>query len=169
MSWILQLAAVVILGFICAYFFGQRVVVTEGSMEPTLLSGDHVLMNTAIYKVSKPGRGDLIVFRSGSDENSGLQIRRVIGLPQESIQIKDGNILINGETYMEEKDFSAIINPGIAENVIELDSAEYFVLGDNRNSSEDSRHLDVGMITEDKIVGKLWLRYRPFERFGFVE
>lgn len=169
MSWVLQIAAVVAAAFVCAYLFGQRVVVTEGSMEPTLLAGDRVLMNVAAYKLSSPERGDLVVFRSGSDNNSGLQIKRIIGLPGETVQIKDGNILINGETYLEEKSFASINNPGIAQEPVRLESTEYFVLGDNRNNSEDSRHLDVGLIPEERIVGKLWLRYGPFDRFGFVE
>ncbi len=168
LGWVLQICGVIILSFICAWLFGQRVVVTEASMEPTLLSGDRVLMNTAAYKLSGPNRGDLIVFRNSTEENSGLQIKRVVGLPGETVQIKDGRILINGETLLEEKTFAEITNPGIAGEPVDLGAAEYFVLGDNRNNSEDSRHLDVGMITEDKIVGKLWLRYSPFERFGFV-
>lgn len=169
LGWVLQIAAVIILSFICAYLFGQRVVITEGSMEPTLMAGDRVLMNTAAYKLSAPERGDLIVFRNSTDKNSGLQVKRVIGLPGETVQIRDGQILINQETYIEDKDFALITNPGIAEEPVLLGSDEYFVLGDNRNSSEDSRHLDVGMIQADKIVGKLWLRYSPFERFGFME
>ena len=168
LMWILQIGIVVALAFMCAYFFGQRVVVTEGSMEPTLEAGDRVLMNTVVYKLSSPKRGDVIAFRTGADENQSLIIKRVIGLPGETIQIKDGQIIINGETYIEETTFQAINNPGIAEDEITLEAGEYFVLGDNRNDSEDSRHLDIGPVDEEYIVGKLWLRYSPADSFGFI-
>ena len=166
--WILQIGAMVALAFVCAYFFGQRVVVTESSMEPTLASGDKVLINTAVYKLSSPKRGDLIAFRTGSDENQSLIIKRVIGLPEETIQIKDGQIIINGETYIEDPGFPAINNPGIAEEEITLGAGEYFVLGDNRNDSEDSRHIDIGPVKEEFIIGKLWLRYSPVKSFGLI-
>ena len=168
-TWIVQIGAAVLLAFLCAYFFGQRVVVTESSMEPTLSAGDKVLINTAVYKLSSPARGDIIAFRTGSDENQSYIIKRVIALPGETIQIKNGQIIINGETYIEEQNFPAINNPGIAENEITLEAGEYFVLGDNRNDSEDSRHLDIGLVDEDYIVGKLWLRYSPAGSFGFIE
>ena len=168
LMWVLQIGLVVALAFACAFFFGQRVVVTDSSMESTLKAGDRVLMNTLIYKVSSPKRGDIIAFRTGSDENQSLIIKRVIALPEETIQIKDGQIIINGETYIEDPGFPAINNPGIAEQEITLEPGEYFVLGDNRDDSEDSRHLDIGPVDEDYIVGKLWLRYSPSDSFGFI-
>lgn len=169
LAWVVQIGAVVALAFACAYFFGQRVVVTESSMEPTLSSGDKVLINTAVYKLASPARGDIIAFRTGSDENQNYIIKRVIALPGETVQIKNGQIIINGETYIEEQSFPAINNPGIAENEITLEAGEYFVLGDNRNDSEDSRHIDIGLVDEDYIVGKLWLRYSPAGNMGFIK
>ncbi len=165
--WIIQIAAAVLLGFVCAYMFGQRVVVTESSMEPTIQPGDKIFIDVAAYKLSSPKRGDIIVFENGSKDDSGLNIRRIIGLPGETIQIVDGQILIDGTVY-EEEGFETITNPGTAGEPVVIGSNEYFVLGDNRNNSEDSRHLDIGLIKEENIVGKLWLRYSPSDSFGLV-
>lgn len=166
--WVVQIAAAVALAFFCAFFFGQKVTITESSMEPTIYSGDKILMNTLTYKVSSPKRGDIIVFHMGDNEQN-LIIKRVIALPGETIQIQDGQILIDGMTYTQDGDFPAINNPGMAESPVTLKSGEYFVLGDNRNDSEDSRHLDIGPVDENQIVGKLWLRYSPAGSFGIVK
>lgn len=166
---IAQIAAAVLLAFFCAFFFGQRVTIAENSMETTLYSGDKVLMNTLIYKISGPKRGDVIAFRAGENEEQSLIIKRVIGLPGETIQIQDGQIIIDGQTYIENGSFSKINNPGIAENPVTLEDGEYFVLGDNRNDSEDSRHLDIGPVDEKQIAGKLWLRYSPVGSFGIIK
>ena len=167
--WAVQIAAAAALAFFCAFFFGQRVTIAENSMETTLCSGDKVLMNTLIYKISSPKRGDIIVFNTGDSENESLIIKRVIGLPGETIQIQDGQIIIDGQTYIENDEFPRINNPGIAEDPVTLDEGEYFVLGDNRNDSEDSRHLDIGPVDEKQIVGKLWLRYSPAGSFGIIK
>ena len=92
----------------------------------------------------------------------------MIGLPGETVQIKDGLILIDGKTYIENRDFPNISRAGIAENGVRLASGEYFVLGDNRNNSEDSRYQDVGNISRASIVGKIWFIGTPFSRTGFV-
>lgn len=167
--FIAQIAAVVALAFVCAYFFGQRVVISENSMEPTLESGDKVFMNTAVYKFSSPARGDIIAFRTSDNTAQSMIIKRVVALPGETIKISGGQIIIDGEIYTEDPQFAKINEPGLAENEITLDSDEYFVLGDNRNDSEDSRHVDVGLVKEEYIVGKLWLRYSPMSRFSFLD
>ena len=166
--WIVQIAAAVALAFFCAFFFGQKVTVAEGSMEPTLYSGDKILMNTFVYKVSAPKRGDIIAFRMGENDQNPI-IKRVIALPGETIQIQDGQIIIDGKTYTQDGDFPQINNPGTAQSPITLKSGEYFVLGDNRNDSEDSRHLDIGAVDEKQIIGKLWLRYSPAGSFGLIK
>lgn len=168
LAWGLQLALVILLAAVVSYFFCKSTVVQEGSMEPTLKAGERVLINSAVYKFSTPKRGDVIVYRTGDDERSSLHIKRVIGLPGETVQIKDGQILIDGETYVEKKDFPAITNPGLAEKPVKLGSGEYFVLGDNRNSSADSRQADVGNIEKKNIIGKLWFVVSPMEDFGFI-
>ena len=101
-------------------------------------------------------------------KKTSTHIKRIIGLPGETIQIKDGQILIDGETYQENGEFPGIENAGVAETKVALDSGEYFVLGDNRNNSEDSRYADMGNVKKRNIIGKVWFIASPWSRFGFV-
>ena len=141
----------------------------ESSMEPTISVGDRYFMNRVIYRVSSPKRGDVIVFRTNASDDAALHIRRVIGLPGETVQIVDGQILINGETYKEGRDFPVISNPGMASSPVTLESGEYFVLGDNRNNSEDSRYGSIGKVNKKYITGKLWFKLFPVKSIGFFE
>ncbi len=137
-------------------------------MNPTLETGDQILVNRVAYSVASVRRGDVIAFQSNDSADSSIHIKRVIGLPGETIQIKDGMILINGQTYMESQDFPTITNAGIASDEITLAKDTYFVLGDNRNGSEDSRFADVGNISKDNIVGKAWFVISPSDNRGFI-
>lgn len=168
-AWIIQIVAVILAAAVISLFFCRSVVMQEGSMEPTIEAGDQILVNKAAYKIGSPKRGDIIVFRNSDDEKASMHIKRVIGLPQEKIQIKDGKILINGKIYQEEKGFPEISNPGLAEETISLGAGEYFVLGDNRNNSEDSRHMDVGVVKKKNIEGKLWFVISPLDRIGLLK
>ena len=109
------------------------------------------------------------MYKRQASDDAALHIRRVIGLPGETIQISGGRILIDGEAYKEGKDFPMISNPGLASSSITLESGEYFVLGDNRNNSEDSRYADIGMIKKRYIAGKIWFTCAPFEKLGFTK
>lgn len=166
--WVIEVVIVLALAAGFAFAFGQSITMQESSMEPTLQGGDQILINKVAYRIGSPKRGDVIAFKSSEDEDASTHIKRVIGLPGESIQIKDGLILINGETYMESKDFPKINNEGLAETSITLSKDEYFVLGDNRNNSEDSRFSNVGNIQKKNIVGKLWGIISPSSRIGFI-
>ena len=137
--WIVEIIAVIVLGILLAVGFGKTTVMQEGSMDPTLAAGDTLLIDRAVYKFSTPKRGDIIAFRLSNEKNASLHIKRVVGLPGETIQIRDGHILIDGEIYQEKYNFPNIDNPGLTESGITLKSGEFFVLGDNRNNSEDSR------------------------------
>ena len=136
---------------------GKEVKISDSSMEPAISSGDTYLINSLIYHISAPKRGDIIVFRTESDNGSCLHVKRVIGLPGETIQIEDGQVKINGQTYVGD-DCPTILNAGLAADPVTLTDNEYFVLGDNRNGSEDSRSASIGNVTEDEITGKIWLR-----------
>ena len=167
--WVFEIAVVLVLAAVVSIFFCQSIVMQEGSMEPTLATQDKILINKVIYKIKEPQRGDIIAFKNSPEDHASIHIKRVIGLPGEKIQIKDGQILINGKTYMEKKDFPQISNGGLAEQTITLGKDEYFVLGDNRNNSEDSRYGDVGNVKRKYIVGKLWFVISPRSKFGFLE
>ena len=95
-------------------------------------------------------------------------IGRVIGLPGETVQISNRAVLINGEVYNENKNFPEISNAGLASDGVSLESGEYFVLGDNRNHSQDSRDPSVGEVKKDTIMGKAWVRIYPFDNIGVI-
>lgn len=167
--WVIEIVLVIALAFGFTFYFGKQVVVSESSMEPTLVSGNTMLIDSLSYIFFAPERGDIVVFYTGEDERSALQIKRIIGLPGETVRIENGQIFINGELYLEDLDLPVITNPGTAGEPVELDGNEYFVLGDNRNNSEDSRHTDIGPVNKSNIIGKLWLRISPLEDFGTVK
>ena len=158
--WAFQIVAVL--------FFFQSVTMRENSMEPTLDTGDRIFVNRFSYQFSEPKRGDIIVFKTSASDDAALHIKRVIGLPGESVRISDGEILIDGEVYQEAGSFPVIQNPGLAETSVTLGSGEYFVLGDNRNNSEDSRYGDIGNVQKQYIVGKAWFVSSPWAKFGFL-
>lgn len=164
--WVFEIAVTLAFAALVAIMLFQSVTMQESSMEPTLAVGDRFFVNRIVYKISSPERGDIIVFRTNASDDAALRIRRVVGLPGETIQIVDGQILINGETYKEGKDFPTISNPGMAANAITLNSGEYFVLGDNRNNSEDSRYGDIGKVNKKYITGKLWFQIAPVKEMG---
>lgn len=155
--WCMGIMLTVLLAYFCAREFGREVEISDSSMEPAVSSGDIYLINSLVYRVSSPKRGDIIVFRTESDNGSSLHVKRVIGLPGETIQIVNGQVKINGQTHVGD-DCPAILNAGLAEDPVTLTDHEYFVLGDNRNGSEDSRSASIGNVTDDEIVGKIWLR-----------
>ena len=169
LRWIFEIAVTLVFAALTAVLMFQTVTMQESAMEPTVEVGDRFFMNRVIYKVSSPHRGDIIVFRTNASDDAALHIRRVIGLPGETVLIRDGKIYIDGEEYMESGEFPAVTNPGLAENGVSLKSDEYFVLGDNRNNSEDSRYTDIGMIKKKYIAGKLWFLCSPLEKAGFMK
>ena len=169
MRWVFEIVVTLVLAAMVGIMLFQTVTMQESSMEPTIAVGDRFFINRVVYKFSSPKRGDLIVFRTNASDDAALHIRRVIGLPGETIQISGGRILIDGEAYKEGKDFPMISNPGLASSSITLESGEYFVLGDNRNNSDDSRYADIGMVKKRYIAGKIWFTCAPFEKLGFTK
>ena len=138
-------------------------------MEPTLTVGEKLFVNRGIYKVSSPERGDIIVFKTNGSDEAALHIGRVIGLPGERVRIDEqGNIFINDELLKESYGYERMEYAGLAAEEIQLGDDEYFVLGDNRNVSEDSRYPDVGNIKRSNIIGRAWLRIYPFSEFGLL-
>ncbi|MCC8137368.1 MAG: signal peptidase I [Clostridiales bacterium] len=166
--WAFEILVVILFAYVVVYFFGQTRTNIGQSMDTTISGGDTVLLNTLAYQFSSPKRGDVIAFKPNGSSTAYTSMKRVIGLPGETIQIKDGIIYIDGAVYLEEKSYPAITNAGMAEDGITLGDREYFVLGDNRNNSEDSRFADVGVVKSDYIEGKVWFILSPAGHRGFV-
>ena len=166
-GWIVSILLIVAVSYLIVTFVGQRTQVSGSSMETTLSDGDHLIVDKISYRFREPLRYEIVVFPYRYEKNT-YYIKRIIGLPGETIQIKDGQILIDGETYQEDGEFPGIENAGVAETKVALDSGEYFVLGDNRNNSEDSRYADMGNVKKRNIIGKVWFIASPWSRFGFV-
>lgn len=178
LSTSLYLLCVLVLTYLVIHFVGQRTLVKGASMEPTLIGydendpdkvGDNLIVDKITYRFKDPERFDIIVFpyRYAKKE---FYIKRIIGLPGETVQIDmDGNIYINGEILPEGYGKEVIQNPGRAIEPITLGEDEYFVLGDNRNNSADSRTESVGNIHRSEIIGRAWLRIWPFSRFGILQ
>ena len=152
-------------------FVGQRTEVEGASMENTLHNGDNVIVDKLSYRFHDPERFDIIVFPFQYQSNT-YYIKRIIGLPGETVQImEDGSIYINGEK-LEESYGREVIKPetiGRAADPIVLEEDEYFVMGDNRNNSSDSRTDMVGNIKREDIIGKSWLRIWPLSDFGVLK
>ena len=152
-------------------FVGQRTEVEGASMENTLHNGDNLIVDKLSYRFHDPERFDIIVFPFQFQDNT-YYIKRIIGLPGETVQIMDdGSIYINGEK-LEENYGMEVIKPetiGRAAEPIELGDDEYFVMGDNRNNSSDSRTDMVGNIKRENIFGKAWLRIWPVSDFGVLQ
>ncbi len=163
--WIGSIAGAILLAWLIVHFSIDKTTVPDASMEPNLNLSDEILVNTLVYRISSPKRYDVIVFNQGDKEHSFYNIKRVVGLPGEKIQISGGYIKINGEILDEPYEFDAMMLPGLANYEITLGDDEYFVLGDSRNNSEDSRYSTIGNVKRDQIIGKAWIR---LNKFGFV-
>lgn len=168
-SFILYIVAVFVITYLVITYVGQRTEVIGTSMEYTLSDGDNLIVDKISYRFRAPERFDIIVFPYQYKEDT-YYIKRIIGLPGETVQIDaNGTIYINGEELEESYGREVIKEPGIAAEPITLGEGEYFVLGDNRNASSDSRDPSVGNIKREDIVGRAWLRIYPFSRFGFIK
>ncbi len=166
-NWILILVLLLGATFLIVHFVGERTVVSGESMYPALEDGDNLIVDKISYRFTNPKRFDIVVFPFQYQEGV-YYIKRVIGLPGETVQIQDGDIYINGRILQENYGNEEIRNPGFASSEITLAADEYFVLGDNRNNSRDSREPSVGNISREDIIGKALFRIWPFDRIGVV-
>lgn len=164
-----EIIVVCILAWMLVSFFGQRVSNAGDSMSPVLKNGDVVLINRIVYDARKPRRGEIIAFRPNGNENAHYCIKRVVGLPGETVQIKDGKIYIDGKVQKKNVYTSDLDFAGIAEKKLTLGETEYFVLGDNSAGSDDSRLADIGNVKREDIGGKVWFVTNIGKNFGFVK
>ncbi len=168
LSTALYLLVVLGLTYLLIHYVGQRTVVDGSSMENTLQDGDSLWVNKWRYRFNDPERFDIVVFPP--QYNTGTYyIKRIIGLPGETVQIDlQGNIYINGEILMESygREIIDTDHSGRALGEIVLGDDEYFVLGDNRNNSVDSRYEQVGNVKRDTLIGKAVFRFWPLSKLG---
>lgn len=167
-GWILYILIVIGLTYLIITFVGQRTKVDGHSMEPTLSDGDNLIVDKISYRFRDPSRYDVIVFPYQHAENT-YYIKRIIGLPGETLQIIDGYVYINGELLDEHFGAEVMQDSGIASEPITLGEDEYFVLGDNRNHSSDSREPSVGVLKREQLIGRAWVRIYPFDKIGVIK
>ncbi len=169
LSLLLYIVIVFGICFLIITFVGQRSRVSGSSMEPTLSDGDNLIVDKISYRLHDPERFDIIIFPYQYEENT-YYIKRIIGLPGETVYINDaGEIYINGTLLEENYGLETIQNPGLASEPITLGDDEYFVMGDNRNNSTDSRFASVGAIKRQDIIGKAWVRIYPFNKIMVIK
>jgi signal peptidase I len=169
LSWIVELVVVIGLAYVLVSFFGIRTNVVGQAMEQTLENDDDILVNKFAYIISKPKQGDVIVFLPNGNKKSHYYVRRVVAVPGDTVQIKDGALYVNDELYKESTDVASMEDAGIASDAVKLEKDEYFVLGDNRNNSEDSRYANIGNVKRDYIIGKAWFRFSGLGSFGTIK
>ena len=166
--WIADVAVVLVLAVFVVLFFCHRVTVTGQSMDPTLGASDVVLVDRVDYHFDEPARFDVIVFEKENNRAVKKYVKLVIGLPGETVQIIEEIVYIDGEPLKGEAGLEHVTLAGLASRPIVLGPNEYFVLGDNRDSSEDSRFSNIGNVKREEIQGRVWLRVSPFSKFGKI-
>ncbi|MBE6015162.1 MAG: signal peptidase I [Lachnospiraceae bacterium] len=159
---------VVALGIMLTLAFGKKYKMTDISMEPTIENGQSLCIDRVRYRFFKPGSGDIVAFAKDGGERSVVQIKRIIAVPGDKVYIKGGAIYVNDRVYNDKFTAEAIKNSGSADKEITVGEDEYFVMGDNRNNSEDSRFESIGNVSAKDIIGKVWFKSSPIFKMGFV-
>jgi len=168
LGWLFYILIIIGLTYLIITYVGQRTRVSGSSMETTLSDGDNLIVDKLSYRFQEPKRFDIVVFPYKYEENT-YYIKRIIGLPGDTVQVKDGYTYINGE-LLESDIYGAevMIEAGTASEPITLGEDEYFVLGDNRNHSLDSRDPSVGILKREDLIGRAWVRIYPFDKMGVI-
>ena len=168
LGWVVYIVIVIILTYLVITFVGVRTKVEGRSMENTLHDGDNLIVDKISYRFRDPKRYEIIVFPYKYQEDV-YYIKRIIGLPGETVQVIDGYVYIDGEKLDEDYGKEVMETSGIAQEPIKLGEDEYFVLGDNRNHSADSRDASVGVLKREDLVGRAWVRIWPLDSIGVVK
>ena len=164
-NWIVDIVVVIAFAWFLVYSLGTQIVIAGHSMYPLLSSDDVVLMDRLAYDFGHPGRFDVVVFQR---EDRKMNVKRVIGLPGETVQIKNEEIYIDGEKLKQPAGLGRVSLAGLAEKPVKLGEEEYFLLGDNRDSSEDSRFANIGNVSSSQIQGKVWFRMLPLVKMELI-
>lgn len=164
-NWIVDIVVVIAFAWFLVYAFGTQIVIAGHSMHPLLTSEDVVLMDRLAYDFGHPVRFDVVVFQR---EDRKMNVKRVIGLPGETVQIKNDEIYIDGEKLKQPAGLGRVSLAGLAEKPVKLGEDEYFLLGDNRDSSEDSRFSNIGNVSGSQIQGRVWFRIMPFVKMELI-
>ena len=167
-GWIVSILLIVAVSYLIVTFVGQRTQVSGSSMETTLSDGDHLIVDKISYRFREPQRYEIVVFPYRYEKNT-YYIKRIIGLPGETVQIVDGYIYINGKQLDEHYGNEIIEEAGMAAEPVTLGEDEYFVMGDNRNDSKDSRYWMNPYVSKDKILGKAVFRYWPITEMKTIK
>ena len=168
MGWVREIVIAIIIAAIILFFF-KPIIIQQESMQPTFYSNDYVVVSKQSYSIfGDIERGDVIVFRSSLLDENGDQkslIKRVIGLPGDTIEIKNGYVILNGVTIQEDY----LAEQGVSGEMeqITVDEGKIFVMGDNRAVSQDSRSPEVGQVDQDTVIGKVVLRIFPLDSIRF--
>ena len=137
-------------------------------MQTTLSDGDNLITDKITYRFRDPKRFDIVVFPF-KENTSKLLIKRIIGMPGETVQIKNGKVYINGYELQENYGIAVMNDAGLASEPILLGEDEYFVLGDNRNNSQDSRFSSVGNVSRSDLIGRAWVRLWPLDKICLLK
>ena len=169
LAWVGEIILAVGIAAVLVYFMGVRISVVGQSMSGTLENGEVVLVNRFGYKLSQPKPNDIIVFLPNGNVKSHYYMKRVIAVPGDTVQVIEGKVYVNGEPFAERIQEPYIESGLLADEPITVGEDEYFVLGDNRNNSEDSRYANIGNVKKEHIEGKAWLVVSPLDKMRFLE
>ena len=167
LGWALYIIIIIGATFLIVTYVGQRTKVSGASMETALHDGDNLIVDKITYRLRDPKRYEIVVFPY-KHQSDVYYIKRIIGLPGETVQIKNGDVYINGKRLNEKYGLEKMTDAGIAKDIIVLGEDEYFVLGDNRNHSSDSRDSSVGVLKKSDFIGRAWIRIWPLNSFGVI-
>lgn len=172
LEFIAPIVVAIIIAMILKYVVFANAIVPTGSMLNTIHENDRVIASRLSYKYSKPERYDIAIFKYPDNEEQ-LFVKRIIGLPGETVSIQDGIVYITGEdgkTHQLEEEYVSEENKDHYNGTFVVPENSYFVMGDNRDNSVDSRYwVTTNFVSEDKLVGKVLFRYYPFNTMGKLD
>ena len=168
-KFIADIILIIVFAYALITYTCSQVTVSGSPMKPEIEGNNTVLVNKMAYAFTKPKRYSVIAFELDNSEMSKKYVKRVVGLPGETVQIKDGKVYIDDKELTDDVIKTDILTAGIAADKITLGKDEYFVLGDNRNNSEDSRFSNIGIVKKENIVGAAWMVVMPFDHIHIIK